>query len=141
MQDFSADIEKQITKFGKEVQHFVERLTEEFTEEIAFSPLADVLESELDFQLLLDLPGCVKEDLTISLKNGVLTISGERKINVGEHQTYKKQERQTGSFSRSFALPDDVSPAEIKATFKNGVLSVVLPKSSVLKNPTSIKID
>lgn len=141
MQDFSSDIEKHITRLGKEVQNFVERITEEFTEENAFSPAADVLESENDFQLLLDLPGCEKDDLKISIKNSVLTISGERKVAVTEHQTVKKQERQSGVFSRSFALPDDVSAAEIKANFKNGVLSVVLPKSSVLRNPTNIKID
>jgi HSP20 family protein len=141
MQDFSADLEKHITKIGKDVQTFVERLTEEFTAETAFSPLADVMESENEFQLLMDVPGCEKEDLTISLKNSVLTIAGERKIATAESHEFKKRERQSGSFSRSFALPDDVSAAEIKASFKNGVLSVVLPKSSVLRNPTNIKID
>ncbi len=141
MQDFSADLEKHITKIGKDVQTFVERITEEFTAETAFSPLADVLESENDFQLKMDIPGCEKEDLTISLKNSVLTISGERKIVTEESYVIKKSERQDGTFSRSFALPDDVSAAEIKASFKNGVLSVILPKSSVLRNPTNIKID
>lgn len=141
MGDFSADLEKTISKFGKEVQQFVERVSEELQSEDTFRPLADVIETEEEFKIVLDLPGCTKEELKIALKNSVITISGDRNISTTESEVIKKRERLSGVFSRSFALPEDVNTAEIQANFKNGVLTVALPKSSVLKDSTNIKID
>ncbi|TNE74396.1 Hsp20/alpha crystallin family protein [bacterium] len=141
MADFSEEFEKTITKLGKDVQSFVERISDEFQQENVFSPAVDVIESEETFRLVMDIPGLSKEEISLSLKNGVLTISGERAVEEAENGTYKKRERVFGAFSRSFALPDDVNSAEIKANFKNGVLTVTLPKSTVLKDSTNIKID
>ena len=140
MGDFSADLEKTISKFGKDVQQFVERVTDEFQTDETFRPLADVVDTEEEFTILIDLPGCTKEELNISLKNSVITISGERNT-ASESNVFKKRERLSGAFSRSFALPEDVNNAEVQANFKNGVLSVTLPKSTVLKDSTNIKID
>lgn len=141
MADFSAELEKTISKFGKDVQSFVERITDEFNNEEAFTPSADVIETDEQFRLVMDIPGLNKEEITISLKNGVLNISGERTMKVAEGETMKRRERQMGAFSRSFAIPEDANSAEIKAAFKNGVLTVSLPKSTVLKDSTNIKID
>jgi HSP20 family protein len=141
MADFSAEFEKTISKFGKDVQSFVERITDEFNNDEAFTPAADVFETDEQFRLMMDIPGLNKEEITISLKNGVLNISGERKIEVAEGEVVKRRERSVGAFSRSFAIPEDANFAEIKASFKNGVLTVSLPKSTVLKDTTNIKID
>lgn len=141
MGDFSADLEKTLSKFGKDVQQFVERVTEELQSEETFRPLADVVETDEEFKVMLDLPGCTKEELKIALKNSVITISGDRILSTTESEVIKKRERLSGAFSRSFALPEDVNTAEVQASFKNGVLTVALPKSSVLKDSTNIKID
>lgn len=141
MADFSAELEKTISKFGKDVQSFVERIADEFNTEEAFTPSADVIETDEQFRLVMDIPGLNKEEITVSLKNGVLNISGERTMQAVEGETVKRRERPMGAFSRSFAIPEDASTAEIKASFKNGVLTVTLPKSSILKNSTNIKID
>lgn len=141
MGDFSADLEKTLSKFGKDVQQFVERVTEELQSEETFRPHADVVETDEEFKVMLDLPGCTKEELKIALKNSVITISGDRILSTTESEVIKKRERLSGAFSRSFALPEDVNTAEVQASFKNGVLTVALPKSSVLKDSTNIKID
>lgn len=139
--DFSAELEKTISKFGKDVQSFVERITNEFCNQEAFTPSADIIENDEQFRLVMDIPGLNKEEITVSLKNGVLTISGERTMDAVEGETVKRRERPMGAFSRSFAIPEDANTAEIKASFKNGVLTVTLPKSSNLKDSTNIKID
>lgn len=141
MSDFSADLEKTINRFGKEVQDFVGKIAEEFHEDEIFQPRADIIENDDEFSIFMDLPGSTKSDLNISLKESVLKITGSRKISYAENYVIKKQERSEGAFTRSFALPEDVNQAEIKATFKQGVLKVTLPKSSALKDTTNIEID
>ena len=140
MSDFNIDIEKHINKLGNEIQNFVDRMTPESIVD-GFRPRADIVESDKEFKLMLDLPGMSKSEIAIAVKEDVLTVKGERVIELSEGETFKKQERRTGVFSRSFALPQDVNTAEIKAKFSNGVLSVILPKSDVLKDATSIPID
>ncbi len=140
MSDFNIDIEKHINKLGNEIQNFVDRMTPESIAD-GFRPRADIVESDKEFKLMLDLPGMSKSEIALAIKEDVLTVKGERVIEISEGETFKKQERRTGVFSRSFALPQDVNTAEIKARFSNGVLSIILPKSDVLKDATSIPID
>ena len=140
MSDFNIDIEKHINKLGNEIQNFVDRMTPESIAD-GFRPRADIVESDKEFKLMLDLPGMSKSEIALAVKEDVLTVKGERVIELSEGETFKKQERRTGAFTRSFALPQDVNTAEIKARFSNGVLSVILPKSDVLKDATSIPID
>jgi HSP20 family protein len=140
MSDLHIDIEKHLSKLGQDIQGFVDRLSPEEVSE-GFRPRADVVESDKEFKLFIDLPGMSKDELYIGLKDNVLTIKGERVVDLAEGESYKKQERKKGMFSRSFALPDDVNTAEIKAKFLKGVLTVSLPKSDVLKDSTSIPID
>jgi len=71
----------------------------------------------------------------------VLRITGDRVIEISENETYKRRERTTGTFSRSFALPEEVKTSEIKAKFDKGVLKITLPKSDSLDDATSIPID
>ncbi len=140
MSDFNIDIEKHINKLGNEIQNFVDRMTPESIAD-GFRPRADIIESDKEFKLMLDLPGMSKSEIALAIKEDVLTVKGERVIELSEGELFTKQERRTGAFSRSFALPQDVNSAEIKARFSNGVLSVILPKSDVLKDATSIPID
>lgn len=105
-------------------------------------PLVDVVEQDHAFVATADLPGLKKEDIDISLEDGVLTISGERKF---EHETkddgknFKRLERAYGRFSRSFTLPQGVDPQKVEAVFADGVLRLTLPKNEVVK-PRKISI-
>ena len=101
----------------------------------------DILENENDLVLKADVPGVEPKDIDIRMENGTLTIKGERKFeNDGSHKGYHRIERSYGSFARSFALPDTVNPDKVKADFKNGVLTVTLPKKEVAK-PRAVKVE
>lgn len=140
MSDFNIDFEKHVNKLSNEFQNFIDRLTPESIND-GFRPKADIVESDKEFKLMLDLPGMSKSEIALAIKDDVLTVKGERVVELAEGETFKKQERKRGGFSRSFALPQDVNAAEIKAKFSNGVLIVSLPKSDILKDATSIPID
>lgn len=139
MANFSSDLENTFRKIGKDVQEIVEQFTEVSLDH--FKPDADIIESDSEFILVLDLPGFTKKDIQISLKNGVINVQGERIIELKETESFKKRERRSGSFNRSIALPEDVSSGDIKATFKNGELRISLPISEVLKDSTHIPIN
>ena len=139
--EFGIEIEKHLSKLGKDIQEFVGKVVPLNNEDRDFAPDCDILESEEAFKIVLDLPGLAKKEIGISLKNNVLTIKGEREITAGEGEEFKRQERKRGAFARSFALPKNVNTAEISANFKNGVLTVAMPKSEKLKDTTSIPVN
>lgn len=140
MSDFTIDIERQLTRLGKDIQDFVERIVPLEDKGHDFTPSCDIIESDETFVIKLDLPGLSKEEINIALKEHVLTIKGERAGELAEGEKYRRQERSTGVFSRSFALPENVNTAETEARFNNGVLSITMPKTDVLNDATSIPI-
>lgn len=140
MSEFTIDIEKQLTKLGKDIQDFVERVVPIEDKGQDFTPVCDIVESEENYKILLDLPGLTKKEINIALKDHVLTVKGERTDELSEEETYRRQERRSGVFSRSFALPENVNAAETDARFRSGVLTITMPKSEVLKDSKSIPI-
>jgi HSP20 family protein len=106
-----------------------------------WSPAVDVLETENELILHADLPAVKLEDIDIRVEDSTLTLKGERKFEKTETERgYHRIERSYGSFSRSFALADTISPEGVKATFKDGVLTVTLPKKEIAK-PRQIKVE
>jgi len=140
MSEFTIDIERQLTKLGKDIQDFVERIVPMEDKGQDFTPACDIVESEEDYKILLDLPGLTKKEINIALKDHVLTVKGERSDELSEGESYRRQERRHGVFSRSFALPENVNTAETDARFRSGVLTITMPKSEVLKDSKSIPI-
>lgn len=105
-----------------------------------FSAPVDIIETENDFRLKVDLPGVKKEDVDISVKEGVLTIKAERKEEtVDENSKYTRSERHYGSFTRSFSLGDTIDSDKIMANLSDGVLEVSLPRKEEAA-PKSIEI-
>lgn len=94
-----------------------------------WSPPVDVLESKDSYLLRAELPGMNKEYFNLELKNGMLTVSGERKLEepVSGVQ-YRSVERVAGKFSRSFYLPQTVRQDGIQATYRHGILEIYVPK-------------
>lgn len=92
-------------------------------------PAVDVLESKDSYLLRAELPGMNKEYFNLEVKNGMLTVSGERKVEepVSGVQ-YRSVERVAGKFSRSFYLPQTVQQDGIQATYRDGVLEIYVPK-------------
>jgi len=99
-----------------------------------WAPSVDIKETETDITVKADLPGMKKEDIDISIDNDTLVIKGERKFEKEEKdKDYVRMERSYGSFYRSFTLGVPVKEDEVKASYKNGVLEIVIPKAEVKK--------
>jgi HSP20 family protein len=103
-------------------------------------PAMDLVETEDNLVLRADLPGMSEDDLNIEIKDGVLTVSGERKAEHEEKgEGFHRVERSFGSFSRSLSLPDGAQADRVAADFKDGVLEVRIPKPEETK-PTRVAI-
>jgi HSP20 family protein len=95
-----------------------------------WTPSVDIIEDEKEWLVKADLPEVNKENVKLTVENGVLTITGERKFEKEEKdKKYHRIERSYGSFLRSFTLPDTADATKVSAEFKDGVLKVHLPKS------------
>jgi HSP20 family protein len=105
-----------------------------------WAPLVDIVEDEKEYLIKAELPEVRREDVKVSVEEGVLTVSGERKFEKEEKgKKYHRIERAYGRYARSFTLPDDADPSKVTAEFKDGVLRVRLPKSEKAK-PKSVEI-
>jgi HSP20 family protein len=94
-------------------------------------PAVDVSETDKAYEITAELPGLDEKNIEVKLANGVLSIKGEKQEEKEEKEKdYYRRERSFGSFERSFQVPDDVEEDKIAASFKNGILSVTLPKSA-----------
>lgn len=97
-------------------------------------PSVDVTETDEAFEVKAELPELKKEDVRITLKNGVLTLQGERKQESANNgRRMHRVERSYGRFFRSFTVPDTIDGSGVKATFKDGVLHFHLPKIQKVK--------
>ncbi len=107
---------------------------------VDWAPAVDVMETDDEFQIRAELPGVEKKDVKLSVENGVLLISGHREQEKEEKgKRYHKIERAYGNFARSFTVPETVDAEKVTAEFKNGVLTVRLPKSEKAR-PKSIEV-
>jgi HSP20 family protein len=106
-----------------------------------WSPAVDIFETENELLLKADLPGLEMKDIDIQIENGTLTLRGERKYEqTSKDGGFHRVERGYGGFARYFSLPDTVDPEKVKAEYKNGVLTVTLPKKEIAK-PRQIKVE
>src|SRR5438128_3568481 len=97
-------------------------------------PLADITEDEKEYLIKAELPELKREDVKVTVENGVLTISGERKFEKEEKKRkFHRVERGYGTFMRSFTLPDDADGKKVKEEFKKTLLTVHLPKNEHAK--------
>jgi HSP20 family protein len=108
----------------------------------AFAPAVDVSETENEYHVRADLPGVKKDDLDISIQDGMLTINAETREEKKEEKEGRviRQERRYGKFVRSMRLGDAVNVGNIKASYKDGVLDLVLPKTEKVK-PKKISVN
>lgn len=101
-----------------------------------WSPRVDVSEDENAIHVKAEVPGISEKDLNVTVEHGVLTIDGEKKEERKEEDDKKRyivSERSYGSFSRSIALPEAIKADEIRASFKDGILTIEIPKAEEVK--------
>ena len=108
-----------------------------------WSPRVDIVETEKEFVIKVEIPEVCKEDVNVSVDNRILTVLGERKKEKEEKgKKFHRTERYHGSFLRSFVLPDNVDEISIKASFKDGMLNIYIQKTEKKKpKEINIKID
>ena len=98
------------------------------------SPRADLIETEEDFELELDLPGYDEKNIDVTVEQGILSITGSRESSHEEETAdYRLRERSFGRFTRSFSVPQTIDSSAVVAEYANGVLRVTLPKAAEAK--------
>jgi len=103
-------------------------------------PLVDIVEDEKEYLISAELPDVSKDDVKVTMENGMLTIRGERRLQRDEQKKkYHRIERFYGAFARTFAMPDDGDPSSVNAEFKNGMLCIHIAKSESAR-PRQIEV-
>jgi HSP20 family protein len=116
--------------FNRAIEEFFGGLPASSQEPRPWQPMVDIVETEQAYLLHFELPGLTREDIEMTLENNVLRLSGERKFDQeAQKQTYHRLERAYGAFSRTFTLPTQVAADRVEAAFKDGVLTVTVPKA------------
>jgi len=114
---------------------------EESLSTTTFAPPVDVYEDEHNVTLKIEVPGIDEKDIDVRIENNTLTVHGERKFEKEEkEQNYRRVERQYGSFTRSFTLPNTVDPEQVHANYDKGVLKISMAKKAEAK-PKQIKVN
>jgi len=140
-QDLSRDLTDIQTQMNRLFDNFVGQPTSSGVAERVWAPAADMYETKNEVVITAELPGLSEKDIHLSITGDLLTIQGERRWG-GEVQdaSHYRRERWFGKFERAFSLPMPVESGQIKATYRDGVLTVKLPKVEEIK-PKEIKID
>ena len=123
---------------GRDKQE-IQSTSEHTTPGQVFSPLVDIFEDDQTLTIVADMPGVPSENVSIDLKEDVLTLSGVPSLSVPDEDEVVVQEFKTGKFLRQFTLSEVIDQANIKATLNHGVLRVTLPKVGPAK-PRKIQI-
>lgn len=129
-----------------DLRNEVERLFEDFFERPtgdfgSFTPAADLYETDEAFTVEMELPGFDRDDIDVTVEQGMLTVSGRRAAETEDRdESYHLRERSVGRFSRSFSLPASINADDVKARFENGVLRVDMPKAAEAKT-RKIEVD
>ena len=106
-----------------------------------FAPPVDVYEDEHNVTLKIEVPGIDEKDIDVQIENNLLTVHGERKFeNEEKEENFRRVERQYGSFTRSFTLPNTVNPEQVQARYDKGILKIQLAKKAEAK-PKQIKVN
>jgi HSP20 family protein len=108
-----------------------------------WTPVVDITEDAREYLVKAELPEVRREDVKVTVENGMLTLSGERRLEKQEGgKKYHRVERAYGSFARGFRLPEDIDPDQVAADFKDGVLQIHLTKKEAAKpRQIEVKID
>jgi HSP20 family protein len=106
-----------------------------------WAPIVDIEEDNDSIMVKAEIPGMQKEDIKVSVQSNILTITGERKHeSETKNKTFHRVERSYGKFSRMITLPTDVDSDKVKANYKDGILSITLPKPEATK-PKHIDVE
>ncbi len=133
-------MQERMNKLFEDVMRSPNRADEGFAV-AAWAPAVDIYETDKEIVMKAELPEMQEKDIEIKVEDNILIVSGERRMaKEVKEENYHRIERSYGNFNRSFTLPRTVDREQIKASYKDGVLTVLLPKKEEVK-PKQIKID
>jgi HSP20 family protein len=134
-----AEFERGLESFFGRVPEIAGNGGETITERL-WEPLTDITEDDKEFLVKVELPEMKKEDVKVTVENGTLRITGERKAEKEEkNKKYHRIERSYGSFLRAFTLPEGADGTKVNAEYKEGMLTVHLPKTTEAK-PKAVEV-
>jgi HSP20 family protein len=133
---FDEDLDRMFEGFFQPVRWMEEAASQNLV------PAMDVVERDNEYLVKTEMPGVKKEDIQVSMENGVLTITAETKSEEKEEKEGRliRQERRYGKYIRSLRLGTEIDSAQVKAAYKDGVLELTLPKAEAVK-PKKIAVD
>ena len=132
------EMEVLLDRYGRSARKSLAKSDDQAFEVGDWMPVVDIDETEDAFVVKAELPGVEKDDVSVNIDNGVLTIKGEKKIETEDKKRHRV-ECAYGSFVRSFTLPQEIKAEKIEAEYKNGVLTLTIPKSEEAK-PKQIEV-
>ena len=137
------DVQSEADRLFNEMLGGLGRRRREEGQQLAqWAPAVDVLTKDDNLLIRAELPGLKQEDVDITLQNGLLTISGEHKVDEEEERgNYHVRERRYGSFRRSMTLPEGTDESKIRAKFEDGVLEVTVEGAAIEQAPKRIAIE
>lgn len=134
------EIEDMFDRYTKAMSWPSTRSSQELVTTSDWTPRVDISETDHEFLIKAEIPEVKKEDVKVSVDNGFITIQGERKHSKEDKgERFHRVERYYGSFVRSFTLPDNVDATQVKASFKDGMLNLLIPKTAESK-PKAIEV-
>ena len=134
------EIEDMFDRYTRAISFPRKSTTGEIATIADWSPQVDIAETPKEFTIKAEIPEVKKEDVKVSIDSGVVTIQGERKQEKEEKdKKFHRIERFYGSFSRSFSLPENIDANAAQATFKDGVLTLQIPKTAAAQ-PKAIEV-
>ena len=135
------NLRREMDRIFNELIPFSWRLDDSEMKTTAWTPTTDMMETDEEYLVETELPGLTKNDIHISCQDNVLTIEGDRnQEKKEEHRGYLRSERSYGAFKRSIILPTSILEDKVKASFKNGILRITIPKAEKSKSK-SVPID
>ena len=123
---------------GFDIFPFTDRIQQPMKASRSLIPSSDVIENTDEIIVRLEVPGISSDDITVNVEKDVLTVSGEKK-DINESKLYHRSEIRYGSFKRTFSLPAHINQNKIEAAYKDGILSIHLPKAEIAK-PKAIPV-
>ncbi|MEL7834750.1 Hsp20/alpha crystallin family protein [Fodinibius sp. Rm-B-1B1-1] len=132
-----SNLRREMDRIFNELIPFSWRLDEPETGMSMWTPITDMMETDNEYLLEVELPGLTKKDIQINCQDNVLSVEGERKHDKKEERPgYLRSERSYGAFKRSIILPTSILEDKVKATFKDGILKITVPKAEKSKRKT-----
>lgn len=139
--EFFTEIKNEFKEIGTKVNKMFDELVRGKDGGKSYVPATDIWETKEELVFELDLPGCVKSDFLVQVRDSSLVIKGQRTRVIEPSMNFSQRERGFGEFERIFPIPGNIDQSRIKAKFEGGVLRLTMPKEAVEIEATQVNVE